>query len=156
MTTPDAGAAERRTADDDSTARPTGVDAGTPPSPLPPEPGATRRGLALRYVVGAALGALSILAVRELGPRSPHSVYFVGNIAVVAGILIAGGFGPAAVTIVVAYAATSYFLLEPRGSLAIAEIADVVRFAIGLALSLLAAAIEGRLRRERQRMAQRE
>jgi len=110
----------------------------------------------LRYLLGAVLGVLSIAAVKVYGPQSPQSVYFVGNCAVVVGIFVAGGFGPAAITIVTAYAATSYYLLEPRGSLAISEFADVVRFAIGLVLSLVAAAIEGRLRRERQRMVQRE
>ncbi|MFN8666544.1 MAG: PAS domain S-box protein [Gemmatimonadaceae bacterium] len=154
--TPDAGAAERRGEVQQPTGRATRAAVASGPGLTTAEASAAQRRVVLRYLLGVVLGALSIAAVKFYGPESPQSVYFVGNCAVVVAIFIAGGFGPAAITIVTAYAATDYYLLAPRGSLAISEFADVVRFTIGLGLSLAAAAIEGRLRRERQRMVQRE
>ncbi|MCC6930835.1 MAG: PAS domain S-box protein [Gemmatimonadaceae bacterium] len=157
MTTPDAGAAERRSEAQHPPGRATSAAVETAGPALAAAGGAAaQRHLLLRYLVGTALGVLAIAAVKVYGPQSPQSVYFVGNCAVVVGIFVAGGFGPAAITIVSAYAATSYFLLAPRESLAISDLADVMRFTIGLALSLGAAGIEGRMRRERQRLVQRE
>lgn len=111
--------------------------------------------VALRYAMGIVLGLASVVGVATLGPRSPTSVYYIANVASLIGIVVAGGFWPAAITIAMAYVATLYYLLEPTGSLAIAQPSDQLRFAIGLVLSLAGSGIEWRLRRERQRYVQR-
>ncbi len=111
--------------------------------------------VAQRYAIGIALGLVSVVGVATLGPRSPTSLYFIANAASLVGIVVAGGFWPAAVTIAMAYGATSYFLLEPTGSLAIVQPSDQLRFVIGFLLSLAGSGIEWRLRREQHRYVQR-
>ncbi|MBK7833344.1 MAG: PAS domain S-box protein [Gemmatimonadetes bacterium] len=138
------------------------ANAGSPPAPVASPPPASpaidaaeRRWLALRYAIGLGIGILSVVGVQYVGPRSPRSVYFVANVAVLVSIVTAGGFGPALITIVLAYAATAYYLLEPIGSFAIADTADQLRLTIGVVLSAVGSSIEWRLRRERQRYRQR-
>ncbi|MCC7323112.1 MAG: PAS domain S-box protein, partial [Gemmatimonadaceae bacterium] len=127
----------------------------SPPPASPAIDAAERRWLAIRYAIGLGIGILSVVGVQYVGPRSPRSVYFVANVAVLVSIVTAGGFGPALITIVLAYAATAFYLLEPIGSFAIADTADQFRLTIGVVLSAVGSSIEWRLRRERQRYRQR-
>ena len=109
----------------------------------------------LRYALGAGIGVLGALGTAASADFVGNSVFLGPTISTVVAILLVGGFGPAAVAGIIALSAAAVLLLPPAG-LAIGSPADQVKVVFALGCVLAATAIDGRSRRERHRLRERQ
>ena len=108
-----------------------------------------------RYAAATALAAAACWTIFRFGRGLPSHPYLFATLGSMAGIVVAGGFGPAALTISVAHVAAAVVVL-PAGGLTPTGAGDAVLLATSLALWLTGAAVAGRARRDRARLRARE
>src|SRR6266850_1721762 len=104
-----------------------------------------------KYLVALAAVAVALVIRGLIDPvigKGTATVTLYGAIAVA---VWHGGYKPGFVAAVVGYLAVNYFFIDPRGSISLESVSDVVRFAAFLISATLIIALGGAMHSARER-----